>query len=235
MRQRLLLIPLFLLALSASAQDSTVRYDYSPRMILKLAPLSLLLDPDATVQVGLEVRISQRNAVQGEIGFGHKGLAITSDDKKNFTDWSIWRVRSEWRHYTGRYRTSNRKNIRIKSSFPLGNYLAIEGFAKQINATKNVVLYDPDPNFPNNQEIINRFVWGSHVKWGRQIAIPSDAPQHLSRVLLDLYVGVGFRYGSTETNSSTSICGCGPIPSRFQAGNSILPSLTAGVKIGFGL
>ncbi|MCX6215949.1 hypothetical protein [Spirosoma sp.] len=235
MRQRLLLLPLLMLALSASAQDSTVRYRYVPRVIIKLAPLSLLLDPDATLQAGLEVRTGQRNAVQGEIGFGHKGLAITSDDKKNFADWSIWRVRSEWRHYTGHYRTNNRKNIHIRSQFPLGNYLAIEGFAKQINATKNVVLYDPDPNFPNNQEVINRFVWGSHVKWGRQIAIPSDAPQHLSRVLLDLYIGVGIRYGRTETNSQMSTCGCGIIPSRFQPGNSILPSLTAGLKIGIGL
>ncbi|ADB37677.1 hypothetical protein [Spirosoma linguale] len=235
MHQRLRLIPLLLLAFTASAQDSTVRYGYFPRVIVKLAPLSLLLDPDATIQGGLEVRTGRRSAVQGEIGFGHKGLAITSDDKQNFADWSIWRARSEWRHYTGRYRTNRRKNIHIKSQFPLGNYLAIEGFAKQINATKNLVLYDPDPNFPTNQEVINRFVWGGHIKWGRQIAIPSDAPQHLSRVLLDFYVGVGVRYGNTKINLPVSTCGCGLIPDRFQRGNSILPSLTAGLKIGFGL
>lgn len=235
---RLLLLIIHWLCFSAvaAAQDSTVAYDYRPHVILKLAPLSLFLDPDATVQAGLEVRTGQRSSVQAEVGFGRKGLSITSDDKKNFADWSIWRVRSEWRHYTNRYRTNNRKNIHIRSDSPLGNYVAIEGFAKQINGTKNLVLYDPDPNFPNNQQAISRFLWGSHIKLGRQIAIPGSSLNSLSRVLLDFYAGVGFRYGITELNPTTeNQCGCGFVPDRFQPGRSIQPSLTAGLKIGVGL
>lgn len=233
---RLVHVLLFLLiAYRAAGQDSTIRYRFAPHLILKLAPLSFLLDPDATLQGGLEVRTGRRDAVQGELGIGHKGLAITSDDKKSFADWSIWRVRSEWRHYTGRYRTNSRKNIRIKSHWPLGNYLAVEGFAKQIRGTKNLVLYDPDPNFAANQEIIQRFVWGGHVKWGRQIAIPYDSQDNLTRVLLDVYIGIGLRLGTTETNLPSSVCGCGLVPNRFQDGRSLLPSLTAGLKIGFAL
>lgn len=219
----------------ATAQDSTVAYDYRPHVILKLAPLSLLLDPDATVQGGLEVRTGRRSSVQAEVGFGHKGLSITSDDKKNFADWSIWRMRSEWRHYTNRYRTNKRKNIHVRSDSPLGNYFAIEGFVKQITGTKNLVLYDPDPAFPNNQQSINRFVWGSHIKLGRQIAIPGSSLNSLSRVLLDFYVGIGLRYGNTQTSPATNTCGCGFVPDRFQEGRGIQPSITAGLKIGVGL
>ena len=233
MKTALYLLCLLTVAMQGKAQDSTVQYQ-SPRVILKLAPLSLL-DPDATIQGGVEVRISRRNAIQAEVGFGRKGMQIVNDEKKNFSDWSIWRARSEWRHYTNHYRTNTRKNIRIRSPFPLGNYWAIEGFAKQINGTKAVVLYDPDPAFPNNQQQIDRLVLGSHVKWGRQIAIPGRSLTDLSRVLLDFYVGLGVRYGITNTSFSSQDCSCGPYNDRFQQGKGVQPSLAAGVKIGFGL
>ena len=216
------------------AQDSTIQY-YPPHIILKLAPLSLLLDPDATIQGGLEVRTGQRSSVQAEVGFGHKGLSVTSDEKRNFADWSIWRVRSEWRHYTNRYRTSHQKNIHIRSNFPLGNYVAIEGFAKQINGTKNISLYNSDNVLSVTQQSISRFVWGSHIKWGRQIAIPGKSIKSLSRVLLDFYMGVGLRYGATELNPPNTYCGCGLIGDRFQQSQGIQPSMAAGIKIGVGL
>ena len=229
------LICLFLLTKLAFGQDSTIQYQ-SPRVILKLAPLALLLDPDATIQGGLEVRVSRRSSVQSEVGFGYKGLALTSDAKKSFTDWSIWRVRSEWRHYTNRYRTNNRTNIHIRSAYPLGNYLAIEGFAKQIDGTKALFTYDGTVSIPNGQQAISRFVWGSHVKWGRQIAIPGASIKSLSCVLLDFYIGAGFRYGNTKnTPDDDDTCGCGFGPDRFRPGRAIAPSLTAGLKIGFGL
>lgn len=237
---RLFLLFLFTVSLNSQAQDSTIQYR-PVHVIMKLAPLSLLLDPDATIQGGLEVRVSQHNSIQAEVGFGHKGLSVVADQKKQFTDWSIWRVRSEWRHYTNHYRINNKKNIHIRSPFPLGNYIAIEGFAKQINGTKKlvlpgpVVLYDPDPNFLNRQQTISRFVMGSHIKWGRQIAIPGESLTSLSRVLLDFYLGVGVRYGITEINPLSEQCGCGPVPDRFQSGRAFQPSVALGMKIGFGL
>lgn len=233
MKTALYLLCLLIIAVQEKAQDSTIQYR-SPRVILKLAPLSLL-DPDATIQGGAEIRISQRNAIQAEGGFGQKGMQIVADDKKNFSDWSIWRVRSEWRHYTTHYRTNTRKNIRIRSPYPLGNYWAIEGFAKRIMATRTVVLYDPDPAFSSNQQQIDRLVLGSHVKWGRQIAIPGKSLTDLSRVLLDFYVGIGVRYGAAGVNFLITDCTCGPFNDRFQETRTVLPSLAAGVKIGFGL
>lgn len=227
-------LSLLLIGLSASAQDSTIQYQAS-RVILKLAPLSLLLDPDATIQGGLEIRTGERSSVQAEVGFAHKGLSITSDEKKNFADWSIWRVRSEWRHYTNRYRTSKRKNIHVRSDFPLGNYLAIEGFGKQIHGAKNISVFNTDAVLSTISQSISRFVWGSHVKWGRQIAVPGSSTTNLSRVLLDFYVGLGVRYGTTELNPVTEHCGCGFVPDRFDRGRALQPSMTAGVKIGFGL
>lgn len=226
---------LFLLSRTSQAQDSTVRYTRPITVLAKLAPLAFLLDPDATIQAGAEMRISTRNSVQFEAGFGRKGFAIVTDDKENFTDWSVWRVRSEWRHYTNRYRTNKRKNIRIRSDFPLGNYIAIEGFIKQIDGKKNSRLYTPESTYSTVEQSINRFVWGSHIKWGRQLAFPGATPASLSRVLLDFYGGIGIRYGSTQTNPVVESCGCGFGPSRFAQGSFLSPSIAAGLKIGFAL
>ncbi len=216
---------------NATAQDSTIQYR-APRVILKLAPLSLL-DPDATIQGAMEVRVSQRNAVQVEAGLGEKGIQIINDDKRSFSDWSIWRVRSEYRHYTSRYRTNTRKNITIRSPFPLGNYWAIEGFAKEITGKKSF----SNPIFQTGRQQISRYVVGGHVKWGRQIAIPGASLQDLSRVLLDFYVGLGVRYGITDLTPDTpdALCGCGLIDNRFMESRRVNPSVAAGVKIGFGL
>ncbi|GAB4015909.1 hypothetical protein [Spirosoma koreense] len=213
------------------AQDSTIQYR-APSLILKLAPLSLLLDPDATVQGALEVRVSPRNSIQGEVGFGHKGLSVVSDEKQNFADWSIWRVRSEWRHYTNHYRTNAQKNIYIRSAFPLGNYVALEGFAKQINGIKKFPIYDSYGDVLANQQSVSRFAAGGHIKWGRQIAIPGETLTSLSRVLLDFYMGIGIRYGATALDPFTEVCGCGY--DRFQQGHSFQPSVSFGAKIGFG-
>jgi hypothetical protein len=233
MKHWLYLFFFLLVTRCVSAQDSTIRYLHSTGVILKLAPLSLLLDPDATIQGAVEVRISRQNSVQAEIGYGHKGLSVITDQKENFVDWSIWRFRSEWRHYTNHYRTNNRQTIHIRSNFPLGNYIAIEGFAKQINGTKEGSF--TALSAPVSLESISRFVLGSHVKWGRQIAIPGESTTSLSRVLLDLYIGVGLRYGITQTTPDERQCGCGFLPDRFQQGRSPQLSVAAGLKLGFGL
>lgn len=218
----------------SQAQDSTIQYR-SPHVILKVAPLALLLDTDATLEGGLEVRTGRRSSVQAQVGFGHKGLSVVKDEKKNFADWSIWRIRSEWRHYTNRYRTSTKKNIHIRSNFPLGNYLAVEGFAKQITGTKNISFYNGIGSVPPvTLQSIDRFVWGSRVKWGRQIAIPGESLTSLSRALLDFYVGVGALYGNTQLDPTTEYCGCGIFRSRFEQGHAIRASVTAGLNIGFG-
>ena len=233
MKQLLYLICYLLTASSTMGQDSTIALRWVHRAIIKFAPLSLL-DPDATVQGGVEVRVSPRNSVQAEVGFGHKAMQIVTDEKKKFTDWSIWRVRSEWRHYTNRYRTNSHKNIYVRSAFPLGNYIAIEGFAKQITGTKVPLSPIDIPIFPNVPQPINRLVVGSHLKWGRQIAIPGASLSDLSRVLLDFYVGIGIRYGISNS-IDTNDCSCGPFNDRFAPGNRFQPSLALGVKIGVGL
>jgi hypothetical protein len=72
MKHWLYLFFFLLVTRCVSAQDSTIRYLHSTGVILKLAPLSLLLDPDATIQGAVEVRISRQNSVQAEIGYGIK-------------------------------------------------------------------------------------------------------------------------------------------------------------------
>ncbi len=85
------LVGLLLISISAAGQDSSIQYR-PVHVITKLAPLSLLLNPDATIQGGLEVRVSPRSSVQAEVGFGHKGLSVMTDEKQNFANWSIWRL-----------------------------------------------------------------------------------------------------------------------------------------------
>ncbi|CCH51971.1 hypothetical protein BN8_00932 [Fibrisoma limi BUZ 3] len=246
-KSRYILLAALLITLAtigtATAQDSTVSLRRPVRAVIKLAPLALV-DQDATLQAGLEYRTGQRTSVQAEFGYGWKGLSLLEADLEDFEKAEVWRARSEVRFYTNRYRTNRRKEIAVKSSFPLGNYWAIEGFAKQINVTKNEYSYQPieassAPRYLG-QMSISRYVAGTHVKIGRQFAFYDPYRRTFSRTLFDIYLGAGVRWAINDVrrNSPTSMgmdCGCGPGRSFETEGSQWTPSLTAGLKVGFGL
>jgi len=227
----------------ARAQDSTVSLRRPVRAVIKLAPLALV-DQDATLQVGLEYRTGQRTSVQAEFGYGWKGLSLLEADLEDFEKAEVWRMRSEVRFYTNRYRTNRRKGIAVKSSFPLGNYWAIDGLAKQINITKKDFEYQSiysstAPKFIGLMSI-SRYVLGTHIKIGRQFAFYDPHRRTFSRTLFDIYLGAGVRWAINDVrrNSSSSIgmdCGCGPGRSFDDTDEQWTPSLTAGLKVGFGL
>lgn len=249
MKNSLLLFALALIPVVASAQnDSTIALRRTPRAILKLAPLSIM-DQDATIQAGLEYRTGIRTSVQGEFGYGRKGLSPFGSDLTEFVDAEVWRGRAEVRFYSGRYRTNRRRSLAVRSDFPLGNYWAIDGLFKQINITKQDNLYSAEAAsqigsyvlIGTQQRPISRYVLGSHLKIGRQFAFYDPQRRVFSRTLLDIYFGAGVRRVINNVPAPpfnpnpTPTCGCGIGRSLTDRDSQWLPSVTAGLKLGFAL
>jgi hypothetical protein len=246
MKHLLYLVCLLIATTGATAQDSTVALRQMPRVIIKFAPLSLL-DQDATVQGGLEYRTGIRTSVQGEFGYGRKNLSLVDSDLNDFVSAEVWRGRAEVRFYTGRYRTNRRKDIAIRSAFPLGNYWAIEGLYKQINVVDQANVYSAEASSATggyvligSQRIpISRYVFGAHLKVGRQFAFYDPYRRVFSRTLLDIYIGAGIRIARNDVSprpfNPFPTCGCGIGRSLTSEGTAITPSLTAGLKLGFAL
>ncbi|MFD2574112.1 hypothetical protein ACFSUS_25980 [Spirosoma soli] len=241
---RLYILLTYLLFSSALSlgQDSTVTLRRVPRSIVKLAPLSLL-DQDATVQGGLEYRTGAKTSVQAEFGYGWKGLSPFTADLDDYVKAEVWRTRAEVRFYNGRYRTNRRRDIAIKSSFPLGNYWAIEALSKRINVINQEFKWQ-DPSSSAKPEYvgsmrISRYVLGTHLKIGRQFAFYDPIHRSFSRTLLDIYLGAGVRWAFNDiADTGTpphSYCGCGLGRSFTQKENQLTPSITAGLKVGFAL
>lgn len=228
------------------AQDSTITLRRPYRVVFKLAPLALL-DQDATVQAGLEYRTGRRTSVQGEVGYGWKGLSVFTADLDQFTDAEVWRARGEVRFYSGRYRTNQRKGIAWRSRYPLGNYWAVEGLYKQINVFKQDNIYSRESSsqtgtyaiIGTSQRPISRYVLGGHLKIGRQFSSYEPQRRVFTRTLFDIYVGAGVRWASNRVSPAPfdpyPTCGCGFGRSLTSEGTVIAPSLTAGLKFGFAL
>ena len=243
MKQLLYFTSFLLVITSASiAQDSTIALRRTPRAIIKFAPLSLL-DQDATIQAGLEYQIKAGRSVQVEGGYGWRSLSAFKVDLDDFVRAEVWRVRSEVRFYTGRYRTNRRQGVAVGSSFPLGNYWAIDGLFKQINVVGKE--YDPQSIFSSAKpellglKRVSRYVLGTHLKIGRQFAFYDPYKHLFSRTLLDVYVGAGARWAINDIRRYTAApdypCGCGFGRSFDTQGGQWTPSLTAGLKVGFAL
>jgi len=246
MKNHLLLFAFALLPLTTSGQDSTITLRRTPRAVIKFAPLSLL-DNDATVQGGLEYQTGIRTSVQGEFGYGRKGLSPFGGDLNSFVQAEVWRGRAEVRFYSGRYRTNRRRGIAFRSDFPLGNYWAIDGLFKQINVVKRDNLYSGDAAsqtgsfvlIGTQQRLISRYVLGSHLKIGRQFAFYDPQRRVFSRALLDIYFGAGVRWAVNDVPpppfDPITLCGCGLGRSFNNTESRFYPSLSAGLKFGFAL
>jgi len=247
LKNSFLLFAFLLISLKTSGQDSTVALRRTPRAIIKFAPLSLL-DQDATVQAGLEYRTGVRTSVQGEFGYGRKGLSVFESDLRSYLKAEVWRGRAEVRFYNNRYRTNRRQNIGIRSDFPLGNYWAIEGLYKRINVLKQDNLYSAGAAaqmgsyvlIGTQQRPISRYVLGSHLKIGRQFAFYDPYKHLFSRTLIDIYIGAGVRWFTNDVPprvgpNPITTCGCGIGRSLDNSQSGVLPSITAGLKVGFAL
>lgn len=229
---------LFLLLFTTSlafGQDSTIAYKH--RYALKF-DIGALIDPDRTVQVGLEFPISRRTSWQTTLGYGWNGLM--SGELRDFDDAKILRMRNEVRFYTGRYRTNRYRGIAFRTVPPLGNYWALELLTKQINyRDEREINYSYGTGFikQTNYTARQRYVMGLHVKAGRQFALPR-ADKSPDRLLIDIFAGAGIRYinvvgRDVPTRNEDVRMG---MYDRFELGAvGIIPSLTLGVKVGFAL
>lgn len=212
----------------ADDPDQSIRRERVPRWVVKLAPLSLF-DPDNTIQVGLERRLGSRHALQGEFGYGWQGMNLWQNNQSSrYSDREVWRGRAEYRYYLG------------PPGGPIGQYVAVEGFYKQVNAresgtvgigceTGNCRYYRlfSDP--------VSKYVWGGHIKFGRQFSLtPND------RLLFDIYVGLGFRRSRVErTQLASGVYYYGSagytLFDAFSPRNYAAVSVAYGFKIGYAL
>ncbi|WP_421830544.1 hypothetical protein [Larkinella sp.] len=233
-------VGLFWLPLSALAQSLllpdtlTPVLNHPPRWVVKFAPLALF-DLDNTVQFGAERLFGGRHTVQAEFGYGWKAINLYPDRRDDFENFEVWRGRAEWRRYSGRYRSYRRPHF---ATPPIGRYFAIETFFKQRTVLENTSVgrecvdgtcaYFERGTFP-----MYRTVWGVHGKFGRQyvLTMPGD-----NRLLLDFFVGLGFRnvspYRFTNSTNDDVIT-----PNTFSTWNTrqggLFPSATLGLKLGY--
>lgn len=197
----------------------------SQRWVVKFAPFSLF-DPSNTIQFGVERMLGERHALQGEFGYGWEGMNLWRNtmSQSRYTNVEIWRGRAEWRYYW--------------RGGPIGNYIAVEGLYKQLNANENgsVGMGCTDGSFgcqyyQLSSNRITKRVWAAHLKVGRQLGLSPD-----NRWLLDVYGGLGIRGNWVER-------GIQPIGfanyswdgflDRFSSQTYPLISVSYGIKIGY--
>ncbi|WP_128543973.1 hypothetical protein [Larkinella soli] len=172
-----------------------------PKWVVKPAPLALF-DPHNTIQAGAERLLGGRHSVQGEFGYGWQGINLYPDLRDDYDRFEVWRGRAEWRRYSGRYRSHRKPHF---ATVPLGRYIAVEVFYKQISTLQNTAVGRECVDgtcafFERGTFPISRTVWGSHFKIGRQfvMTMPGD-----NRWVLDFYMGLGFRSVNSPRISGT--------------------------------
>lgn len=230
-----------LISLSTQAQSlqtDTLRpiLNHPPRWVLKVAPMALF-DLDNTIQVAAERLLVGRHSLQAEFGYGIQALNLYSYRREEYENFEVWRGRFEWRRYSGRYRLYRNPHF---SEPPIGRYFAVETFFKQLTVLNNMAVGRDcvDGNcayFQRGIYPMYRTVWGAHAKIGRQyvLEMPSD-----NRFLLDLFIGIGFRYLSPYrfNNSTREDVFRSPDMwfgnTRIRQGG-LRPSISLGVKLGY--
>lgn len=210
-----------------------------PHVILKVAPLSWM-DPDATVQGAVEVRMKPRLSIQAEFGYGADRLRRGGfgpspwTPNTNLAGKEVWRARLEGRYYTS-----------YSDKYPSsGTYVAVEILCKQINVTNLDTLLGGetiDPVFVYAP--VTRSVYGLHTKIGTQVLLSYNPYSFWSRWVVDFYVGPGIRYANVVGRSAeTDVLFSNPVlyerfrysayrpgDARWQFGASV------GLKIGVSL
>ena len=200
---------------------------FTPHWVIKFAPLSAV-DPDNTIQFGLERILGRKQAVQIELGYGWEGIGLWETTARGrFSNKETWRGRAEWRLYFC-------PNARL-----LGFYAAVEGFYKQVNVqeiTSNGLPCAGDcPPGSLSKAPALKYVWGGHLKIGYQRPL-----FFIDRLLLDVYGGLGARYRQVNRpdlpvgvalQEAPSLFGSWP---AFPFSPKTQVSFSLGFKVGYG-
>ncbi len=236
---------LFILCLFAtlvSAQDSIIIYQRPAPVILKVVPL-VLLDADPTLSGALEVRTGKRTSIQAEFGYGRPNW---NNPSFAYQHAGTWRIKTEWRVYTRHYRMNAKRNIRIQTTYPLGNYWAIEAYTKLLNVWHDwSEIPKPNPSTPTEPQVqhrtlIRRNSLSLSIKFGRQVGWTGTQEQGRARVLWDVYAGLGLRLIDQNNDGNWPVAGYTNsftgIFNRFNTNGYILaPNVSLGIKLGFAL
>lgn len=152
------------------------------KWVVKFALLSLF-DPDNTIQFGIERLLNQHNAVHLELGYGFQGMNLwRNSQNERYSNKEVWRGRLEWRYYLN------------KTYEPMGRYIAVEGFYKQVNVRESGTVgvgctSGPCQYYQIFTSPLQKYVLGGHIKYGRQFPLIANN----DRLLADVYMGLGFR------------------------------------------
>ena len=195
--------------------------------VVKFAPLALI-DPDNAVEFGIERRLGNQQSAQVELGYGWQGMNLWQNSQnQRYTDKEVWRGRAEWRHYF-----DSRRQLR-------GNYIAIEGFYKQVNVRESGTVGvgcdgGPCQYYQIYSSPTEKYVWGGHVKFGNQ----SPLSFYNRHWLIDWYVGLGIRRRTVERFGRPDglnyyASGGYSLFDSFSSATYVLPSMTLGVKVGY--
>lgn len=243
---------------TAVAQEPVVGYSDTvrieslsrpPRYVVSLAPLTLL-DPENTLQFGLERLLAGRYSVLGELGYGPASLNVWRSYNSSFNNGirETWRGRVEWRIYTRRIRSNGRWQPglvgRTVTRKPLGNYVALDVFYKQTNANEigSIGRACEDGScqyFQRFQSRVVKYVGGAHLKVGRQMILFNADGN--SRFVLDMYMGIGIRrrlvksYGLPEPEDGGSyfFTDRNGVFNDLLADTPLRMSVAAGLRIGY--
>jgi hypothetical protein len=243
---QLLLLLLFLnLSLSVNGQDTIP--PVRSRLVLKVAPLTLA-DPDRTLQIALEYGVGRRTSLQTEVGYGWQKLWSHSSYFRDVPAAEIWRIRNEFRWYTGHFRQNSRENIDVRAKAPLGNYVALDVLAKQINIIQPeaILTYKPaaGESVPPSYSVLGNMrtrllAFAAHAVFGRQFVLFPANKSLNNRLLVDFYFGAGVRQVIVDEFRKQSdvkdayYVNAPDFIFRFNQHRKLMPSFRAGFKLGF--
>jgi len=181
-----------LLLLVSSIQLHSQVYQ-SPAAIAKWTP-SMLLDPDNTLTLGIEVPFTSRWSVQQEIGWGHNSFNLYSTERERFPNRTTWRYRTQIRYYLSRNPTTT------GNSYIAGEYLRknvftdeLRAVGRQCNAQTGNCAFFEEINVRSNR-MVNAF----HAKFGYLI-ITSEG------LCFDIYLGAGIRDLRVTDNAGSEV------------------------------
>ncbi|WP_019987424.1 hypothetical protein [Rudanella lutea] len=169
----------------------------APGWVVKFNPLAMI-DIDSRYQIDVERIVSSRYSIQGGLGYGNERNRLLTQPNNRFPGREVWRVQLEGRLYTDRDLAVNRwRRVRTVTQVPLGNYLAINTFYKQVNAPFEGTLARGCEDggcqfFERYTARAVRYVMGAHLKMGHQGSIRLSPTN--DRLLLDVYAGIGIRW-----------------------------------------
>lgn len=236
---------IFLLATGIGQAQDTVSSRRSPRVVLKISPLTLV-NFDPTIQGAVEIRTGKRQSVQAEFGYCRPFWGQNSGNASGFGQREYWRARTEYRFYLNRVRNYfiSSKATPIRDAAPLGSYLALDAYFKQINVVDQRLVTRNYQNalYRYSEKLhapVTRFVSAVYVKYGYQRTFSSKNGLP-SRFLIDTSVGLGIRRIQVERHGIDSPTDYYYHPTDVTIGNRfdkafnvVTPDLTINLKIGY--